>query len=110
MERKKEKMPMCVYMDMCIDGRQKREIGLSYFMTERIFESAFHKKYVGGEGEILEKTISTSDDKDSLRVRRTTEEEVLEEYRRYVRDTKAELPQEIRETFLAIQRTENDRE
>ena len=109
-ERKKEKMPMCVYMDMCIDGRQKREIGLSYFMAERIFESAFHKKYVGGEGEILEKTVSTLDDKDSLRVRRTTEEEVLEEYRRYVRDPKAELPQEIRETFLAIQRTENDRE
>ncbi len=91
--------------------RQKSETGLSYFMAERIFESAFHKKYVGGEGEVLEKTVSMPDTKhDSVSRSRTTEAEVLEEYRRYVRDPNAELPEEIKKTFLAIQRTENDRE
>lgn len=87
--------------------RQKRETGLSYFMAERIFESEFHKKYVGGEGEVLGKTVLMPDTKGNG-MGRTTEEEVLEEYRRYVRDPKAELPEEIRKTFLAIQRTEND--
>lgn len=82
--------------------RQNGKTGLSYFMTERIFESAFHKRYVGGEGEVLEKRVATTDDKDDLKVGGITEERVLEEYRKYVRDPKAELPEEIRKIFLVI--------
>lgn len=79
------------------------EFGLSYLMTE-IFESEFHKKYVGGEGEVVEKPVKNEP---KINVRGTTEEEVLIEYRRYIRDPLAELPEAIRSTLLSIQRTEN---
>lgn len=42
--------------------------------------------------------------------RQTTLEEVLAEYRRYVNDPLAELPENIVNDYLAIHRTENDGE
>ena len=77
-------------------------------MTE-IFESEFHKRYVGGEGEVEKKQIkrglpSTGE------IRPTTLEDLLAEYRWYMRDPNAQLPEEIKQQFLAIHRTENDRE
>jgi hypothetical protein len=40
-------------------------------------------------------------------IRPTTYEEVLADYRRYIGDPEAELPEEIEKTLLAINRTEN---
>ena len=74
-------------------------------MTEKFFESAFHKRYVGGEGEIIEKTIKVEP---INKTRETREEEVLSEYRRYIGDPNAELPESVRSVLLSIQRTEND--
>jgi hypothetical protein len=75
-------------------------------MAERIFESAFHKQYVGGDGEVVGKPIEIIEDKSKTRT--TTEAEVLSEYRKYVGDPSAELPEEIKKTLLSIQRTENE--
>ena len=62
------------------------------------FENKFHKKYVSGEGKIEEGKPN----------RLVTEiyrgmsyEDVLAEYRRYVKDPKAKLPEKIME-FLRI--------
>lgn len=73
-----------------------------------IFESKFHKNYVGGVGEIVE-PIKPSRVETRNQVRPTTYEEVLLEYRRYIGDMDAELPENIKKIFLDIQRTENDR-
>jgi hypothetical protein len=75
-------------------------------MVDRIFESAFHKRYVGGEGEVVEELPRVLDGQHKISP--TTEEEVLAGYRRYIGDPEAELPDEIKKTFLAINRTEND--
>lgn len=77
-------------------------------MTEK-FESEFHKRYVGGEGEVEEKPVkfglpSTGE------IRLTTLEDLLAEYRWYLRDPNAQLPEEVERQFLAIHGTENDRE
>jgi hypothetical protein len=77
-------------------------------MTEKIFESAFHKRYVGGAGDVVVKQVTNEPVK--KRTRETTEEEVLSEYRRYIGDPSAELPEAVRKTLLLIQRTENDGE
>jgi len=66
-------------------------------MVDRIFDSAFHKQYVGGEGEVVEKTSHVLDA--SPRIIGTTEEEVLAEYRKYIGDPEAELPEEIKKTL-----------
>lgn len=62
-------------------------------MTEkRVFDSNFHKNYVGGEGVVVDKQITT------LKTREyssQTAEDILAEYRRYVNDPKAELPEVI---------------
>lgn len=76
-------------------------------MTEK-FESIFHKRYVGGEGEVEEKPITLVSEVHTA-IRPTTLEEVEAEYRWYVGDPKAELPEEIKQIYLAISRTENGR-
>lgn len=59
-------------------------------MAEK-FDNKFHKKYVGGQGEVEEKeTIYPSTE-----YRVHTYEDILEEYRWYVGDPTAELPEEI---------------
>jgi len=62
------------------------------------FDNMFHKRYVGGEGDVdarpaLESVVS--------RVEGTTYEQVLQEYRAYVRDSKAELPEEVLDMLRA---------
>lgn len=78
-------------------------------MTETLekkkFDNAFHKRYVGGEGEVEEISAPVVE-KEKIIV--TSYEDVLSEYRRYVGDPKAELPEEVIKTLGAIQRTEND--
>ena len=76
-------------------------------MVETIFESAFHKKYVGGEGEVDDSPKSITEDRPMIRT--MTEAEVLRDYRKYVGDPSAELPEEVQKTLLSIQRTENER-
>lgn len=74
-------------------------------MAERIFESSFHKRYVGEtEGIVLEtqKPIEVKN-----RVPKTKIEDVLALYRRYVGDPAAELPEEIKNSLL-VSGTEND--
>ncbi|EKD52619.1 MAG: hypothetical protein ACD_61C00288G0001 [uncultured bacterium] len=62
------------------------------------FDSQFHKKYVGGEGPIMEDarkpvTIDTTYGGISI-------QDVLSDYRRYVGDPTAELPEEILEELI----------
>lgn len=59
-------------------------------MTEQKFDSKFHKMYVGGEGEVIETPLHTTT---SMEIQPRTLEDILEEYRRYVNDPKAELPE-----------------
>ncbi len=62
-------------------------------MTEQ-FDSRFHKRYVDGSGVVIDKGepfVSKNE------VRGQTYEEILAEYRAYVGDSKAELPQEVLE-------------
>ncbi len=75
-------------------------------MTEK-FESKFHRWYVGGHGEIEEKPLASES---RATIRRITLEEVLGQYRKYVNDPSAELPDSVIQAFmLSNQRTENDR-
>ncbi len=74
-------------------------------MTEK-FDNIFHKRYVGGEGEIAE--LSSLSETKSTPVT-VTIEETLSWYRKYMNDPKAELPEEILKTLLREQRTENGR-
>jgi hypothetical protein len=74
-------------------------------MINEIFDSAFHKRYVGGEGEIAEELSQEFNQP----VVGMTMEQTLDKYRIYVRDQKAELPEEVMEETLSNQRTENDR-
>ena len=77
-------------------------------MTE-VFDSEFHRRYVGGTGEIVEKPLTSLSNR--CVVRPISMEQVLREYRVYVQDPHAELPEEILRSFLlSIKRTENDRE
>lgn len=61
-------------------------------MTEKKFETEFHKRYVGGEGEVAEKEKPKSV---AGTIRGMSYEDVLAEYRWYVRDSEAELPKEV---------------
>ena len=71
-----------------------------------IFESEFHKRYVGGEGEVKVEPITLISPEKHM-VRPTTLEEIRAEYRAYMHDPDAELPQGIVDTYQAIHRTEN---
>lgn len=64
-------------------------------MTEkRVFDSNFHRWYVGGEGEV---SIGSEPFRPKNEAVGKSYEEVLAEYRAYVRDPQAELPEEILE-------------
>ncbi len=69
-------------------------------MTEQKLESKFHKWYVGGEGEVEERPLVELAPSHTLRA--ITLEEVLAEYRNYVRDPKAELPEILVEELRKI--------
>lgn len=76
-------------------------------MTEK-FDNEFHKKYVSGEGEVRE-SEGTASLLSGERV--MTYERVLAEYRKYINDPSAELPDSVLKAFfLEKPRTENDRE
>jgi len=66
-------------------------------MVEK-FDSMFHKKYVGGEGEIVEKELPTP----SNTIEAETFEDLLAQYRKYVNDPKAELPKETVEELRLL--------
>lgn len=74
---------------------------------EGFFESAFNRRYVGGEGVIVEKPISILEKKKQNFVV-TSYEDVLKRYRELLGDPTAELPEEVVKTLGAIERTEND--
>ena len=57
-----------------------------------LFESTFHKQYVGGAGEVVEKPMIP---RESTILIGHSYEEILAEYRRYVGDSSAELPGEV---------------
>lgn len=44
-----------------------------------------------------------------LKIEPITEEDVLEQYRKYVGDPNAELPEEVKKTIILTQRTDDDR-
>lgn len=83
-------------------------------MVDEKFDSAFHKKYVGGVGSVDEGPVKepkhhwyepvTAETKYDLY------EEVLKDYREYVRDNKADLPEEVKEDLkkLGIVKNEGD--
>ncbi len=61
-------------------------------MTE--FDSIFHKHYVDGSGVVIDKGEPY---RPKNEIKGQTYEEILAEYRAYVHDPKAELPEEILE-------------
>lgn len=69
-------------------------------MTEQKFESKFHKQYVGGEGEVVEASVRQTPN--MTEVKTETFEEILAQYRAYVNDPKAELPEEILEELKKL--------
>jgi len=64
-------------------------------MVEK-FDSKFHKDYVRGAGEIVPPAEVKIPE---IIVIKRSFEEVLAEYRRYVRDPNAELPEDILKTL-----------
>jgi len=66
-------------------------------MTEtkgnQTFQSEFHRRYVGGEGEVVEKPVFRA----ISEYEGVSYEKILAEYRWYMRDAAAELPEEIME-------------
>jgi len=59
------------------------------------FDNQFHKRYIGGLGEVVDQPLSEL----ITSIPTLSYEDVLKEYRAYVRDPKAELPEEILETL-----------
>ncbi len=74
-------------------------------MAERIFESSFHKRYVGETEGVIEERFNPLEVKN--RIPKTKIEDVLALYRRYVGDPAAELPEEIKNSLI-VSGTEND--
>ncbi len=69
-------------------------------MTEkRVFDSNFHRWYVGGEGEV---SLGREPFKPKNEVKGKSYEEVLAEYRVYIGDSEAELPQDIVEELRRL--------
>ncbi len=60
-------------------------------MTEQ-FDSIFHKRYVDGSGVVIDKGIPFVPKNE---IRTQSYEELLAEYRRYMRDPKAEFTEEM---------------
>lgn len=69
-------------------------------MTEQKFESKFHKQYVGGEGVVEDKGFVNLDKNDEIIPEKI--EDILREYRKYVNDPKAELPEAIVEELRML--------
>ncbi|HCQ31564.1 TPA: hypothetical protein DIU27_04250 [Candidatus Collierbacteria bacterium] len=61
-------------------------------MSEK-FKDKFHKEYVGGSGPIEDQSCSSVISE--ARLVALSYEEILAEYRKYVKDPTAELPEEI---------------
>ena len=62
---------------------------------ENKFDNQFHKRYIGEPGDVVDRSLPRlSTDMPIL-----SYEDILKEYRAYVRDPKAELPEEILETL-----------
>lgn len=88
-------------MDSCgLDG--VRWIGMA---EKTIFDSKFHKWYVGGEGEVRE-TQEHFKPKNVVIPR--SYHELLAEYRMYVGDATAELPEEVLAQLQKSGRVEAD--
>lgn len=69
-------------------------------MTEKkVFDSNFHRWYVGGEGEVK---LSESPFSPKNEVVGQTYNEILAEYRAYVGDSEAQLPQDIMEELRRL--------
>ncbi|NCP47439.1 hypothetical protein COT86_01080 [Candidatus Collierbacteria bacterium CG10_big_fil_rev_8_21_14_0_10_43_36] len=66
-------------------------------MTEK-FKDKFHKEYVGGSGLVEDRSCSSVIAE--ARVVAMSYEEILAEYRWYVKDPTAELPQRIMEQLV----------
>lgn len=59
-------------------------------MTENpVFDSEFHKRYVGGDGDIASKEAPVQP---RMGLKKTTEEELLVSYRNYMHEPNIELP------------------
>ena len=58
-------------------------------MTEK-YDSKFHKLYVGGDGEVTDTPLMTMGRQEYPRI---SYEDVLVEYRKYIGDSSAELPE-----------------
>ena len=69
-------------------------------MTEQKFDSKFHKWYVDGEGEVEEKPINLIGPVTEMR--EITVEEILLEYRKYIGDPNAELPEIVMEDLRKL--------
>jgi hypothetical protein len=73
-------------------------------MVNNIYESEFHRRYVGGVGGmIMEEDINFMK---PIILPEITEDEVLAEYRKYVGDPEAQLPEEVAKMF-SYKRVEN---
>lgn len=69
-------------------------------MTEkRVFDSNFHKWYVGGEGEV---NLRSESFKPKNEIKVQTYDELLADYRRYMRNPKAEFTEEILEELRKL--------
>lgn len=67
-------------------------------MTEQ-FDSVFHKRYVSGDGIVIEKGPYYQPKNEVIP---QTYEDILAEYRKYVGDPEAELPDEIVEHLRVL--------
>lgn len=67
-------------------------------MTEK-FDNLFHKKYVGGQGEVEDNSLPIEPINE---VSGMSYEEVLAHYRWYVGDPNAQLPEEVEKHFRIL--------
>ena len=69
-------------------------------MTEkRVFDSNFHKWYVGGEGEV---NLGSEPFKSKNEIKGQIYDELLAEYRMYMNDPKAEFTEEMLEELAKL--------
>ena len=92
-------VPIVIVFTDYIWGWTKDFFRFSVVVMEKIiFDNLFHKKYVGGEGEIAEIESAGS----TTEFRGMTLADVLFYYRLYIGDKKAELPQEVLEQLRLV--------
>lgn len=74
-------------------GQGSKFWGKLVVMTEkRVFDSNFHRWYVGGEGEV---SMGREPFRPKNEAKGMSYDDVLAAYRAYVRDPEADLPEEI---------------